>query len=58
MIDVSDRIGNVVYPVQNPDRIQEARQRRETIKRDRSNGRRKTDKRKKSSKDNRLDTRV
>jgi hypothetical protein len=58
MIDVSDKIGNVVYPVQNPDRIQEVRQRRETIKRDRSNGRRKTNKRKKSSKDNRLDTRV
>jgi hypothetical protein len=58
MIDVSDKIGNVVYPVQNPDRIQEVRQRRETIKRDRPNGRRKTNKRKKSSKDNRLDTRV
>jgi hypothetical protein len=58
MIDVSDKIGNVVYPVQNPDRIQEVRQRRETIKRDRSNGRRKSNKRKKSSKDNRLDTRV
>jgi hypothetical protein len=58
MIDVSDRIGNVPYPIQNPDRIQEVRQRRETIKRDRSNGRRKTDKRKKPSKDNRLDTRV
>jgi hypothetical protein len=58
MIDVSDRIGNVVYPVTNPDRIQEVRQRRETIKRDRPNGRRKTDKGKKSSKDNRLDTRV
>ena len=58
MIDVSEKIGNVVYPVQNPDRIQEVRQRRETIKRDRSNGRRKPNKRKKSSKDNRLDTRV
>jgi hypothetical protein len=58
MIDVSDKIGNVVYPVQNPDRIQEVRQRRETIKRDRSNGRRNTKKRKKSSEDNRLDTRV
>jgi hypothetical protein len=58
MIDVSDKIGNVVYPVQNPDRIQEVRQRRETIKRDRSNGRRKTKKQKKPSGDNRLDTRV
>ena len=58
MIDVSDKIGNVVYPVQNPDRIQEVGQRRETIKRDRSNGRRNTKKRKKSSEDNRLDTRV
>ena len=58
MIDVSEKIGNVSYPVQNPDRIQEVRQRRETIKRDRPNGRRKTKKRKKSSEDNRLDTRV
>jgi hypothetical protein len=58
VIDVSDRIGNVVYPAQNPDRIQEVRQRRETIKRDRSNGRRKPGDSKKSSKDNRIDTRA
>jgi len=58
MIDASDKIGNVVYPVQNPDRIQEVRQRRETVKRDRSNGRRNTKKRKKPSEGNRLDTRV
>jgi len=58
MIDGSDRIGNIVYPLQNPDRIQEVRQRRETIKRDRSNGKRKPGTTKKASKDNRLDTRV
>ena len=58
MIDVSEKVGGVTYPIQNPDRVQKTRQRRETIKRDRSNGRRKDDKRKKSSEDNRLDTRV
>ena len=49
------------YPLSNPKDaafFQEVRQRRETIKRDRSNGRKKNDKRKKSSEDNRLDTRV
>ncbi len=58
MIDVSERVGSITYPIQNTDRVQKTRQRRETIKRDRSNGRRKDDKRKKSSEDNRLDTRV
>lgn len=58
MIDASDRIKNIVYPLQNPDRIQEIRQRRETTKRDPSNGKRKPGTTKKSSKDNRLDTRV
>ena len=58
MIDVSERVGGVTYPIQNPDRVQKTRQRRETNKRDRSNGRKKDDKRKKSSEDNRLDTRV
>jgi hypothetical protein len=58
MIDVSERVGSIAYPIQNPDRVQKTRQRRETIKRDRSNGKRKNDKRKKSPEDNRLDTRV
>ena len=58
MIDVSEKVGSVTYPIQNPDRVQKTRQRRETIKRDRSNGNRKNDKKKKSSEDNRLDTRV
>ncbi len=58
MIDVSERVGSITYPIQNTDRVQKTRQRRETIKRDRSNGRRKDDKRKKSSEDNRMDTRV
>jgi len=58
MIDVSEKVGSIPYPIQNPDRVQKTRQRRETIKRDRSNGRRKNDKRKKSSEDDRLDTRV
>ena len=58
MIDVSEKVGSVTYPIQNPDRVQKTRQRRETIKRDRSNGKKKNDKRKKSSEDNRLDTRV
>jgi len=58
MIDVSERTGSVTYPIQNLDRVQKTRQRRETIKRDRSNEGKKKDKRKKSSEDNRLDTRV
>jgi len=58
MIDVSEKVGGVTSPIQNPDRVQKTRQRRETNKRDRSNGKRKDDKRKKSSEDNRLDTRV
>lgn len=58
MIDVSERVGNITNPIPNPDRIQKTRQRRETIERDRSNGRRKKDKKKKSTEDNRLDTRV
>ncbi len=58
MIDVSERVGNIGYPIPNPDRIQKTRQRRETIQRDQSNGKRKKDKKKKSSEDNRLDTRV
>jgi hypothetical protein len=57
MIDGLDRVGNIVYPAQNPDRIREVRQRRETIKRDQSNGR-KTKKEKEPSKDKRIDTRV
>jgi hypothetical protein len=58
MIDVSEKVGGVTYPIQNPDRVQKTRQRRETIKRDRSNGSSRKQKRKKSSEDNRLDTRV
>ena len=58
MIDASERVGGVTYPNQNPDRVQKTRQRRETIKRDRSNGGRESQKRKKSSEDHRLDTRV
>ncbi len=58
MIEVSERIGNVTYPIPNPDRIQETRQRREAIERDRSSGKKKKGKKKKSTEDNRLDTRV
>ncbi len=59
MIDVSDKIGGIAYPVQHPDRIHEIRKRRETIKRDESNERRRDGKKKKKpTGDHRLDTRV
>ena len=59
MIDVSDKIGGIAYPIQHPDRVHEIRKRRETIKRDESNERRRQKKKKnKSTEDHRIDTRV
>jgi len=59
MIDVSDKIGGIAYPIQQPDRIHEVRKRRETIKRDESNERRRQEKKKKKSTgEHRIDTRV
>ncbi len=58
MIEGSEKVGNVTYPIANPDRIQKTRQRRETLQRDRSNGKKGKNKKKKSTEDHRLDRRV
>ncbi len=58
VIDVSDRIGGIVYPIPSPERIKEIRRRKEAGTRDRSNGRKAPQKRKKDAKEDRLDTHV